>query len=71
MEQLWIMNREHLVFGPECTAANKFAVYQQIVDDMEDLDYLQKTSEKYSDYSKVSDLDEAQLEKFTDSDSYQ
>ena len=57
MEQLWIMNKEHLVFGPECSTANKYAVYEQIVDDMFDLIMLQKTPEKHDDYKKVVDMD--------------
>ena len=58
MEQLWIMNKEHLVFGPECTTANKYAVYQQIVDDMRDLSMAQNTPEKWDDYKKVLEMDE-------------
>ena len=57
MEQLWIMNKEHLVFGPECTTANKYAVYQQIVDDMNDLTITQKTEEKMNGYYKVMEID--------------
>ena len=53
------MNREHLKFGPECTTANKYAVYQQIVDDMYDLDITQKTKKKMDDYNKVEEMDEA------------
>ena len=58
-EQLLIMNKEHLVFGPECTTANKYAVYQQIVDDICDFAVNTRHPAESNDYEKVYWIDKA------------